>query len=142
MTKYSGGCLCGAVRYEFENPSKEVGNCHCQMCRKFSGAGFTTYASVAQDDFSWLQGESELRRYKADNDTVRRFCGTCGSGLTFASADATEEVVELALGGVDDDLPFGPDAHIFVAHKANWLAITDDLPQFAESRAGDLIDDD
>jgi len=70
---------------------------------------------------------------------IREFCSHCGSSLTFSSPRAAEEVIEIALGAVDGDIPIEPDAHIFVGSCANWTVLSDDLPRHAEGRDGDRI---
>lgn len=131
---YRGRCLCGAVQYEADAFSPRMAHCHCAMCRKFHGAAFATYGSVAAAEFRWLKGEEELKAYTADNGTTRRFCGRCGSSMTFASVNYPDDFVEIALGTLDSNLEMSPNAHIFVGSKANWTEILDDLPQYTGDR--------
>ena len=131
---YRGSCLCGAVTFRFATILPRVAHCHCSMCRKFHGASFATIGSVPRADFEWLTGTEDIREYRAGNGTVRSFCGRCGSSLAFYSPRGAQEVIELALGCVDSDVPVEPDAHIFTAFAANWTRITDELPQYMEGR--------
>ncbi|WP_026180423.1 GFA family protein [Hahella ganghwensis] len=131
---YAGSCLCGEIRYEVQKIGSKMGHCHCSMCRKFHGAGFTTYGEAAAENFRWTSGKQLLKSFKAPNGTVRTFCSECGSSLTFASANDKGEVVEFALGTLDSEIPQRPDVHIFVGSKANWSTIADDLPQFEGDR--------
>jgi len=104
------------------------------MCQKFHGAAFSTFAEVKIDKFHWLKGEELLVDYIASNETVRQFCGVCGSSMTFRSAHSTGNPIEIALGTLDSDFDLQPDAHIHVDSKAKWINICDDLPQFAKGR--------
>ena len=131
---YRGSCLCGQVRFEVDEFLPRTGNCHCSMCRKFHGAAYATIAETSRDRFRWLAGEELLKDYVADNGTTRRFCGNCGSSLTFASPLADPELVEIALGAFDDEVPVEPDAHIYVASGASWAQPRDGLPQFEAGR--------
>lgn len=131
---YHGSCLCGSVRFEIDEFLPAIGHCHCSMCRKFHGAAYATIAGVAAESFRWTSGEEALRRYTAENGTARSFCGNCGSSLTFFSPNAPSDVVEIALGSLDDEIPVRPDAHIYVSSGADWHEITDDLPQFEAGR--------
>lgn len=133
-TGYSGGCLCGAVRLELDGFESGVSHCHCQMCRKFHGAAFATFATVKKSSFRWLAGENKLKEFRAAIGTVRTFCSECGSSLTFASPAADTDNIEVALGIMEGDLPVRPEAHIFVGSSASWFVITDDLPQFVAGR--------
>lgn len=132
----TGSCLCGSVKYEVDRIEPRMGHCHCSMCRKFHGAAFATLGEAESRHFRWLAGEDKLEAYAAPNGTVRRFCKLCGSSMTFASADDTGELVEFALGTLDSDIDLNPDAHIYVGSKANWVEISDDLPQYDAGRNG------
>ncbi len=136
---YRGRCLCGAVRFEIDEFLPGVSHCHCSMCRKFHGADYATYGSIQKSNFRWIKGEEMLKDYVAENGTTRQFCQHCGSSMTFTSAKGSGKEVEIALGTLDDDLPLKADAHIFVDYAANWSAITDDLPQFRETRGSGVV---
>ena len=131
---YRGSCLCGAVTFEIDEFLPQVAHCHCSMCRKFHGAAYATIAGVSRTKFRWVSGEDALKGYTAENGTTRTFCSHCGSSLMFSSPRAPEEVVEIALGSVDGDVPVEPNAHIFVGSCANWTVFSDDLPQYEEGR--------
>ena len=136
---YKGSCLCGRIKFEAGAFQPRTGSCHCSMCRKFHGAAFATLAEVKATDFRWLAGETYLQSYTAPNGTVRSFCCHCGSSLTFAPANDTGELVEIALGCFDDDVPIRPDAHIYVDSAANWVVADDDLPRFARGRDSEQL---
>ncbi len=136
---FQGSCLCGKVNFEFDELLPQVAHCHCSMCRKFHGAAYATIASVPRSKFRWTKGKDALKEYSAENSTIRTFCRHCGSSLSFFSPRAPSEVIEIALGTVDGDIPIKPDAHIFVGSGANWTVVCDDLPQFEEARVGETI---
>jgi hypothetical protein len=131
---YNGQCLCGAVKYQVDAFNPRMAHCHCSMCRKFHGSAFATYGEANKSDFRWLQGEDELESYTAENGTTRRFCRRCGSSMTFASPNYSDDIIEIALGTLDSNLDMSPDAHIFVGSKASWSEIHDELPQYQEGR--------
>src|SRR5258707_13767382 len=76
----SGGCSCGAVRYEASADPVVMLNCHCRDCQRASGAGFAAVVVVAK---SALRIEGELRYHEtvgeSGNVVERGFCPTCGS---------------------------------------------------------------
>lgn len=135
---YRGSCLCGTIRFDIEEFLPEAAHCHCSMCRKFHGAAFATFVGVHRSRFRWLSGTDSLERYTAANGTMRSFCRHCGSSLTFFSPRAPEEIVEVALGSMDADVPVMPSAHIFVGSAANWTVVSDGLPQYEEHRGSAL----
>jgi len=126
-----GSCLCGGVRYEISGPLSYPLNCHCSMCRKAHGAAFRSRARVKADDFRWTQGAELLTYYESSPGNHRGFCRVCGSPL-LSRFDNDPRSYGLALGALDDDPGIKPGFHVFVASKAPWYDITDELPQFAE----------
>jgi hypothetical protein len=79
---FSGGCLCGAVRFTSTAEPMFVGHCHCVDCRKSSGTGHSTHLLVPESDFS-VTGSVTFYDHPADSGNVvsRGFCGTCGSPI-------------------------------------------------------------
>jgi hypothetical protein len=126
-----GSCLCGAVQYEIRGPVTRVTHCHCSMCRKAHGAAFGTYGRVERSDFVLLSGTDDIVSYRSSSEVIRTFCRRCGSTLQFIS-DKRPSTLSVALGTLDDDLSVETSSHIFVASKAPWFQLTDDLPQHAE----------
>lgn len=126
-----GSCLCGAVTYETAAPVERLGHCHCGMCRKAHGAAFATYGRVPTGAFRFTAGESRVKRYQSSTPVTRSFCADCGSNLTFAYS-ALPDVLWVAAGSFDEDPGVRPLWHGFVASKAPWHEISDDLKQFPE----------
>ena len=125
----TGGCLCGAVRYHISCTLQFARNCHCAMCRKATGAAFATWAYVEWQNFRWIQGESQLKRYPSSPTVTRTFCKVCGSPLQFVAEGGTQAAFGLALGTVDGDPGCKPMRHVMVGSKASWFDIADLLPQ-------------
>lgn len=126
-----GSCLCGGVRYEISGPLSYPLNCHCSMCRKAHGAAFRSRARIKADDFRWTQGAELVTYYESSPGNHRGFCRVCGSPL-LSRFDNNPRSYGLPLGALDDDPGIKPGFHVFVASKAPWYDITDELPQFAE----------
>lgn len=127
-----GGCLCGDVAYEIGTTLKWITHCHCSMCRKQHGAAFATYASVGRKHVAVRDPSARLTRFRSSAKVVRTFCGRCGASLFWEHDDAPG-ILDVALGTLDSDPDHPPDAHIFVASKASWSRIDDDLPRHPES---------
>jgi hypothetical protein len=124
----NGRCLCGALRYQVDGPFGSMTHCHCSMCRKHHGAGFTTFVTAPLTGLRWIAGEGQVERYRSSAGWTRGFCRTCGS-----AAPGTLPGPGLALvpaANLEGDLGITPQAHIFVASKAPWDTIADDLPQY------------
>ena len=128
---HTGSCLCGGIRYEIHGEVGEILQCHCQRCRKSNGTAFATNASVLKTDFKITQGEHLLKKFASTATTQRCFCSECGSPIISIKAE-TPDSYRLRLGTLDTPLQHKPTQHIFVAYKAEWDTISDDLPQFDE----------
>ena len=87
----TGGCLCGAVRYEASEPPGTDGTiCHCRICQKAYGNGFAVTADFASKAFRFTRGEP--RMYKSSNVGERGFCADCGSPLIMRYTSLPEKV--------------------------------------------------
>lgn len=132
-TRITGGCLCGAVRYELTARPVWAHACHCSRCRKSSGAAFQPNLFFPQDALRYLQGEDQIHRFKVPDAErfTHFFCGTCGSSLPFLNPQ--RGLAGVPMGTLDDDPEFALQAHIFVGSKAPWEEIADDLPKHPET---------
>jgi hypothetical protein len=128
---HQGSCQCGSVRYEIEGELGPILFCHCGRCRKANGAAFQAAAGISPDQLHLLSGQDAMVDYESSPGVYRVFCGRCGSPL-FSKRDAMPELLRLRLGTLDTPVTAKPTAHIFVAEKAEWYDICDDLPQYAE----------
>lgn len=132
---YKGSCLCGSVQYEINGDIGDGYYCHCQRCRKASGTAFASNALIRFTDFKLIQGHAHFKTYHNEETGVERyFCSHCGSPIL--SKRLTTEGTAIRLGSLDTDLLKGPKAHIFVASKATWHEIRDELPCFQERPQG------
>src|SRR5262245_29363689 len=124
-----GKCLCGAVEYSVEDAFAYALNCHCSQCRRATGAAFKPFAGIAREKLSVVRGSEQLLIYGQELNHDAR-CAKCGSLLYSLVRDA--KFVHVTLGTLVDEPAIRPRAHIFVGSKADWYAITDELPQHRE----------
>jgi len=129
---FKGSCLCGAVKFEARGFSSQAANCHCNMCRKFHGAAFSTLVEVSE--LNWISGVETLTDFTSENGAIRTFCSQCGSSLGFRTKGTPFNEIEIAISAFDETIPVKVDAHIFTNYKAHWNVINDALPNFSEGR--------
>lgn len=127
---HTGGCLCGAVRYEVAGPLRAVVLCHCTQCRRSTGH-FMAATAARHRDFR-LTSEAELRWYASSDSARRAFCGRCGSTL-FWQGDG-RNYISIAAGTLDGATGLPSACHIHVADKGDYYSIDDGLPQSADGR--------
>ncbi len=126
--RVSGGCLCGAVRFEIEFPTITCGHCHCSMCRRAHGAGFVTWIIAERQRWRILAGEERLVRYRSSDHGTRSFCGTCGSTLFFESTSRPDQV-DVVLANVEGKIDRDPELHVYFDDRAEWVHVADGLPR-------------
>ena len=113
---YTGGCVCGSIRFVCEAEPLLVAHCHCRDCQKSSGAAFATVVVVPRAAFRLLQGEPAGHPYRGDSGKrlIRQFCGRCGAPL-FTEAEAMPDARIIRAAAFDDPARFVPQMHIYTA---------------------------
>lgn len=115
----TGGCLCGAVRYQARGEPFKTGVCHCRDCKKVTGSSFLAYADWRPDMFSY-SGDVATR-------DGRSFCPGCGSRL-FSLSDTQSEVYLGTLDETPSDLT--PQVEGWTTRREHWLPALAGLPQY------------
>ena len=132
----TGGCNCGAVRFEISEPLAGAGYCHCTRCQRRTGTGASPSGATVPGSFRVTQGEDRMCAWKPDDGFEKWFCGDCGSHL-FSRSPTDADLVGVRLGVLDRDPGVRPSYHQYVAYAAPWETIPDDgLPRFDERRTG------
>lgn len=98
MTNVTGGCQCGAVRYELNGPPRRASICHCRMCQRATGSYFAPLANVELSNFTITVGE--LAIYASSPVAERGFCVKCGSPLTFRYTELDD--ISVTIGSLDE----------------------------------------
>ena len=128
----TGGCNCGAVRFEVTAPLVGASYCHCRRCQRRSGAASSPNARAAPGAFRLLAGEERLRAWKPPDGWEKWFCGDCGSSL-FGRDPEDADQVSIRMGAFDGDPGIRPTVRGWVGSAAPWEPIPDDgLPRHEE----------
>ncbi len=126
--KFGGGCLCGAVTYEFAVVPKVTVACHCSACRKSTGSAFGTWSLVPRDEFHWRSGVEHIAEFVSSDHARRLFCRECGTTLGNLTSRRAG-YMHLAAGTLDRPPPLSITLHVYAASKAPWFEITDSIPR-------------
>ena len=130
----TGGCLCGAVRFEVTEPLVSSGYCHCTRCQRRTGTAASPGARFAPGSLRVLSGEEHIRAYEPEEGFAKVFCSACGSSL-WSRSQEDPDIFSIRLGAFDGDPGIRPTYRQFVAYAASWEPIPDDgLERFPESR--------
>jgi hypothetical protein len=129
-----GRCLCGGVEYEVRDAFRYAMNCHCSNCRRATGSAFKPFAGIESNKLRIVSGQDLVSIYGDAEKAHDVHCVRCGSLLySIVNNGATAHVT---MGTLVEAPAIKPSAHIFVASKAAWHEITDDLPQYSEFPTG------
>jgi hypothetical protein len=133
----TGGCGCGAVRFEVTEPLVSARYCHCTRCQRRTGTAASASAATVPGSFRIVQGEERLSAWKPEGGAEKWFCGDCGSAIFSVRPDEPDRIA-VRLGAFDEDPGVRPGARQFVAYAAPWEPIPDDgLPRYPERRPAD-----
>ena len=127
----TGGCLCGAVRYEAAAQPFHETVCHCADCRRAVGAASVAWLTVPRAALRFVRGTPAA--YLSSPGVLRRFCATCGTSLTWESEQTAGEV-DVTICSLDDPAAVPPRDHVRTAARVPWDALCDGLPAFPGSR--------
>lgn len=132
MTRhYTGGCACGAVRYETDSEPIFENHCQCLECRKVSGTGHSSYLTFPRRADVTITGELSTWRFVGDsgNGKVRAFCSICGTPI-YTMFDAAPEPIAVHAGSLDDPGQFNPQAVTYRVRGPAWDTLDPALQQF------------
>jgi hypothetical protein len=128
----TGGCGCGAVRFEITEALPSAVYCHCTRCQRRTGSAASASALVAPGSFALTAGEEQLRSWAPEGGFEKVFCGACGSAVLVRNPE-TRETALVRLGAIDGDPGVRPAYRQFVAYAAPWEPLPDDgLPRYDE----------
>ena len=128
----SGGCACGAVRFEVTSPLVSASYCHCTRCQRRTGGAASAQARVTPGSFRIVRGADDVRAWAPEGGFAKAFCGRCGSAL-FSRSPEDPGIVAVRFGAFDTDPGIRPGYRQFVAYAAPWEPIPDDgLPRYDE----------
>jgi hypothetical protein len=130
----TGGCNCGAVRFEVTEAPRMASYCHCKVCQRRTGSAVAANAHPVPGSFRIVAGTDRLRSWTSAAGGEKFFCGDCGSPI-YANNPNHPDSIGIRMGTFDDDPGLRPSARQFVAYAAPWEPIPDDgLPRHPESR--------
>jgi len=135
MADITGGCLCGAVRYEVSGEPVRIVNCHCDDCRKATGAAFATNVFFKEDEITVVQGTPKAFRHTADSGSTmtKEFCSNCGSQL-FGQGSRGVGMKSIKAGSMDDPSGVAPGLDIYIARKLPGVVLSDDTEHYEQGR--------
>ena len=126
---HSGGCRCGAVRFEAAGEPLSVGYCHCGDCRRATGAPVSAFVGFRAEDVS-LTGET-LRIF--ENGAVTAASATSAARRSPISTSAWKGASIFMLGAMDRPADYRPTLHAYVREQLPFVHMPDGLPRYPKT---------
>lgn len=127
----TGGCFCGAVRYAVTGEPFHSTLCHCSDCRHIAGAPAVAWFSVPVGGFRFTAGAP--KRLQSSNNVARRFCGDCGTGLTYQHADFPGEI-DITTSSLDRPEQIPPQDQTWTQSRLPWMQLRNGPPEYETAR--------
>ena len=115
---YEGRCMCGDVRFTATGKPKWVLWCHCDSCRRHSGASASVFVSFAGDAVTFTQGA--IAKYESSPGVERGFCARCGSTLTCTNPKLPNEA-HFHIGAFERAAELAPTGAFFREERLPWF---------------------
>ena len=127
----SGGCLCGAVRYEYDGQPGKSSYCHCDDCKRATGGPYTVGVLSKADKLRIVSGNVKGYTTRADSGRkiTRQFCPECGSPL-FTRAEVCPDLVFIKAGSLDEPELIEPSYQTWTEREVPWAHINPALPAY------------
>lgn len=128
---YTGGCACGAIRYEISGEPVFQNHCQCLDCQHKSGTGHGSYLTFPRAGGVKLTGQATGWDMVADSGNVktRAFCPTCGSPI-YQTYTAMPDIITIHATSLDDPSRFKPHAVTYTARGHAWDSLDPGLTRF------------
>jgi hypothetical protein len=127
---YTGGCLCGAIRYEARGEPRFAGCCFCADCQKASGSAFVPFMGFAASALTFAGAPRQfVTRSFRGGEAVRNFCPSCGA-LVFGGVVGVDDSHTIYAGSLDDPTRFAPRMVIFGRNRPPWIDLPPDVTVF------------
>ena len=137
MSGFTGKCLCGAVSYTVHAEPLVTINCHCEDCRRSTGAVFGTNVMVPEDRVE-MKGTLGRYTHTADsgNTMTKMFCPACGS-LVAGTSSGRHNVLSIRAGTIDDPGVIEPAVNVFLDSRVPTTTVNEALtcwPRMPENK--------
>ena len=128
--KVTGGCYCGAVRYEIDGDPQASLQCHCRECQYISGGFPAALMLFSLESFRLTSGQmKQYRRSDLERPVTRHFCKICGTGVASETPNRPGSIV-IKAGTFDDPSIFKPAVAIYTCDKQDYHYIPEDITEF------------
>jgi hypothetical protein len=127
----TGGCACGAVRYESDAAPFHRTLCHCVDCRRAAAAPAVGWFTVPATALRYVRGAPAV--HHSSPQVERSFCAACGTPLTYRN-DGYAHEIDVLTCSLDDPESAAPQDHTWASQRLSWMRVDDGMPVYPRSR--------
>lgn len=124
MVQYTGGCLCGKIRYRLSGKPSFPHFCSCDDCQRWSGAPVVAWVNFPRASLVWDGPGGEPKLIKSAERTLRRFCSSCGSALCASDDDPDSDSISITISTMDDPNAIIPKSYSYSEMAPKWLIVS------------------
>ena len=127
---YTGGCACGAIRYEISGEPMVMNDCQCRQCQHESGTGHQSHLTFRGAAVR-VEGEATLWQVTGDGGMVKScaFCPVCGSPV-YMTFQGVPDFFVVRASSLDDPSRYQPQMIFWTASAQAWDHVDPALPKF------------
>jgi hypothetical protein len=128
---FTGGCACGAIRYEIAAEPVFANDCQCRHCQHRSGTGHGSYLTFASPDAVKLSGVAAHWDVKGDSGNIKThsFCPTCGAPV-YLTFKAMPQLFTIHAASLDEPQRYAPQVVTYAIRGYAWDRLDPALPKF------------
>jgi hypothetical protein len=132
---YTGGCACGAIRYEISAEPIAMNDCQCRDCQSTGGTGHGSYLTFPSKKAVKLEGEATHWDMVGDSGNVktRGFCPACGSPV-YLTFSAMSDLFTIHAASLDDPDRYKPQMVTYTVRGHAWDRLDPAVPNSRRCR--------
>ncbi len=128
-TAITGGCFCKTIQYRIYAPIAMAVNCHCNACKKASGAAFSSLAIIREKRFEIVSGLDDLTKFQLGDSLTKHFCRYCGTPVFNLNGRYPGRCM-VSIGSLDNPSIVSPSANIHCENTLNWVRLDSETKNF------------
>ncbi|MEJ2137149.1 MAG: GFA family protein [Desulfofustis sp.] len=136
MESYSGSCLCKSIQYTIESDVVTTANCHCNTCKKSTGAAFQTVTVAQKESFKIKSGAESIQTFAISDNAVKHFCGVCGTPI-YNTHQGFPGFNMVFVGSLDEPCQLPPTTNFFCERMLPWVNTIAELENIDRLRKQD-----
>ena len=130
-TAITGSCFCKTVQYRISSAIPLAVNCHCNACKKSTGAAFASLAVIREKHLEIVAGQESLTSFLLGENLTKHFCSHCGTPIFNRNSRYPGRCM-VAIGSLDNPTAVIPSANIHCENQLEWVTLDSSMQNFEQ----------